>query len=71
MIRTDQSPQFGTHVIRGFNHHRVKCIICTRFERERDVSDNASTDGCIYTQSYVKIPVLASILVNTVDYVLS
>ncbi len=35
MIRKDQSPRFGTHVIHGltdkFNHHRVKCIICTCF----------------------------------------
>ncbi len=44
-------------------------------ERERDaiqiyrVSDNASTDG--YIHKVVKIPVLASILVNTVGYVLS
>ncbi len=44
-------------------------------ERERHDSDTAfqtmpqRMDTC--TQSYVKIPVLASILVNTVDYVLS
>ncbi len=104
MIRTDQSPRLGTHVIRGltdkFNHHRVKVyhlhtfrgsrsVFCaqplphtlkrahTERESEREarfryrVSHNASTDGCIHTQSYVKIPVLASILVNTVGYVLS
>ncbi len=104
MIRTDQSPRFGTHVIRGltdkFNHHRVKVshlyvfrdsrsVFCAlplphtlkraHAEREREsergarfryrVSDNASTDR--YIHKVVKIPVLASILVNTVGYVLS
>ncbi len=69
-----------------FNHHRVKVELglthhflrsaaaahteaCTRRETERRDSDTASTDG--NTHKVVKISVLASILVNTVGYVLS
>ncbi len=56
---------------------RCRTYWSTRRQRERDwverfrycVSDNASTDW--YIHKVVKIPVLASILVNTVGYVLS
>ncbi len=69
-----------------FNHHRVKVyhlhvfwdsrsVFCAphilarvQRERERRDSDNASMDG--YIHKVVKIPVFASILVNTVGYVL-
>ncbi len=41
MIRTDQSPRFGTHVIRGltdkFNHHRVKVYHLHEFRDLRSV----------------------------------
>ncbi len=41
MIRTDQSPLFGTHVIRGltdkFNHHGMNCIILHVFQDSRSV----------------------------------
>ncbi len=69
MIHTDQSPLFGMHVIHGltdkFNHQRLKVYHLHAFWD----SDNDSTDG--YIHKVVKIPVLASILVNTVGYVLS
>jgi len=41
MIRTDQSPRFGTHVIPGltdkFNHHRVKVYHLHEFRDLRSV----------------------------------
>ncbi len=59
------------HTLKHAHAERVR-------ERERcdsdtTVSDNASTDGYTHThtQNYVKIPVLASILVNAVGYVIS
>ncbi len=57
----------------GLAHHFLRSAAAThteartRREIERRDSDNASTD----THKVVKIPVLASILVNTVGYVLS
>ncbi len=103
MIRTDQSPRFGTHVIRGltdkFNRVKVYHLHALRFcaqplprtlkrahaerEREKEKHDldtafqttpqrmDTYTHTHTHTQSYVKIPVLANILVNTVSYVLS
>ncbi len=39
MFHTDQSPRFGTHVIRGltdkFNHHRVKDVYHLNMFRDR------------------------------------
>ncbi len=91
VIRTDQSPRFGTHVIRGltdkFNRVKVYHLHALRFcaqplprtlkrahaERERekekhdlDTAFQTRLNGWIHThtQSYVKIPVLANILVT-------
>ncbi len=96
----DQTPRFGTHVIRGltdkFYHHSVKVYNLhvfrdsaaaahtearTQRERERERRDSDTmfqtmpqrmdTHTHTHTRSYVKIPVLESILVNPVGYVLS
>ncbi len=59
----------------GLAHHFLRSAAHTEArtcrEIERRDSDNASTDGKKHTHKVVKIPVLASILVNTVGYVLS
>ncbi len=68
--------EYNLHAFR--DPHSVFCALMHAYaERESEarfryrVSDNASTDGYTHIQNYVKIPVLASILVNTVGYVSS
>ncbi len=88
MIRTDQTPRFGTHVIHGLtvklNHHRVKLYHLQAFylasfpiqAKEKMLflplphTPEVRTHRERYTQSYVLIPVLASILINTVGLVI-
>ncbi len=56
----------GSRLLRSSAHAEA------RAGRESERSDfRQRLNGRIHTQSYVKIPVLASILVNTVGYVLS
>ncbi len=91
LIRTDQTPRFGTHVIHGLtvklNHHRVKLYHLQVFvlpvfplKQKRkccfyhcftpEVRTHTERDRERDTQSYVLIPVLASILINTVGLVI-